>query len=442
MKLDMSNLTNLAEQIVQYAKTIADCEVQVKINSGTEFTAEVREQKIEKLVEASSKAISLKVVLDYKVATASSSDFKEQTIFTMVDNAIKRAKFTSIDKYASLPAKEEVAVKGELLKIFDPNILKTSPEEKIKLATNLEKLAMADKRITASSGAWCGTYINETILANSNGFLNSYKSSSANAGVYMQAGDKDNKVEDGWWSNAIGFEQLDKAETIASKAIHRVTRLLNSRKIASQSVPIVMEPAMTARLLSFFASCVNGRMVYMNQSYLAGKLNEKIAQSDLRIIDDGTMPGKMASRPFDSEGVPTRKMPILEDGVLKNYLLDTYSANKLGLKSTGHAGGSTNFYLDAGKHSPEEIIKSVDKGLLLVKTIGQGTMPSTGSISTGAYGIWIEKGELAYPVHEITINGNLAEILKNIEMIGNDLVFDRSIVGPTIKVNGISISGE
>ena len=258
----------------------------------------------------------------------------------------------------------------------------------------------------------------------------------------MQAGDKDNKVEDGWWSNAIGFAQLDNAETIASKAIHRVTRLLNSRKIASQSVPIVMEPAMTARLLSFFASCLNGRMVYMNQSYLAGKLNEKIAQSDLRIIDDGIMPGKMASRPFDSEGVPTRKMPILEDGVLKNYLLDTYSANKLGLKSTGHAGGSTNFYLDAGKHSPEEIIKSVDKGLLLVKTIGQGTMPSTGSISTGAYGIWIEKGELAYPVHEITINGNLAEILKNIEMIGNDLVFDRSIVGPTIKVNGISISGE
>ncbi len=217
---------------------------------------------------------------------------------------------------------------------------------------------------------------------------------------------------------------------------------MNSRKIPTQSVPLVLEPAMTARILGFLASCISGRMIYMNQSFLAGKINEEIAQKNLKIIDDGTMPGKFGSRRFDSEGVPTRYTPILENGILKNYLLDTYSAKKLNMKSNGHSGGTTNFYLEAGKHSPEDIIKSVDKGLLLVKTIGQGTMPSTGSISTGAYGIWIEKGELTYPVHEITINGNLGDILKNIEMIGNDLVFDRSTVGPTIKVNGISISGE
>jgi len=442
MKLDVNNLLNLSEQIVSYAKSKAKCEAQVAISSGTEFTVEIREQKIEKLVEAGSKIISFKAIVDNKVATASTSDFKEQTILDLVDNAIKRAKYTSKDEFAVLPDKEEIKISADKLKIYDPNILKVSPEKKIKLAMELEKIAMADKRITLSSGAWCGTYISEEYLANSNGFIGSYKSSSSNAGVYMQAGDTDNKVEDGWWDNAIGFDKLDTAENIAKKAIHRVTRLLNSRKIPTQSVPIVMEPAMTARLLGFLASCITGRMIYMNQSYLAGKINQEIAQKNLKIIDDGTMPGKFGSRPFDSEGVPTRVTPILENGILKNYLLDTYSAKKLNMKSTGHAGGTTNFYLEAGKHSPEEIIKSVDKGLLLVKTIGQGTMPSTGSISTGAYGIWIEKGELTYPVHEITINGNLADILKNIEMIGNDLVFDRSTVGPTIKVNGISISGE
>jgi PmbA protein len=177
MKLDVNNLLNLAEQIVSYSKSKAKCEAQVTISSGIEFTAEIREQKIEKLVEAGSKGISLKVIVDNKVATASTSDFKEQTILDLVDNAIKRAQYTSKDDFAVLPPKEVIKISEDKLKIYDPNILKVSPEKKIKLAMELEKIAMADKRITVSSGAWCGTYASEEFLANSNGFVGSYKSS-------------------------------------------------------------------------------------------------------------------------------------------------------------------------------------------------------------------------------------------------------------------------
>ena len=174
---------------------------------------------------------------------------------------------------------------------------------------------------------------------------------------------------------------------------------------------------------------------------MVDKLGEKIANSLVNITDDPHIAGALGSRPYDGEGVPTRKKSIVGDGVLKSYMLDTYSGRKLKMHSTGNASGPGNFYLHAGTHTPQEIIKSVDKGLLLTKTIGQGTVATTGDISKGAFGLWIEKGEIVFPVAEITISGNLGKMLNSIEMIGNDLTFDRSITGPTIKIGEMTISG-
>ena len=226
------------------------------------------------------------------------------------------------------------------------------------------------------------------------------------------------------------------------KAIEQVTRLIGARKVNTQNVPVVFDPQMTAALLGFFRECITGSAIYMNASYLVGKLNTKIASDIVNIYDDPLIPGAIGSRPFDSEGVVSRKNTIIENGILKTYLTDTYSGKKLKMKSTSSASGTSNYYMAAGKTDPKDIIASVKNGLYLTGTIGQGTVPTTGDISKGAYGLWIENGKLSYPVAEITFSGNLITLLNNIEMVGNDLEFNSSTVGPTIKIKDITISGK
>ncbi len=233
-----------------------------------------------------------------------------------------------------------------------------------------------------------------------------------------------------------------KPEAIAREAVHRVTRLIGARKIKTQNVPVVLEPQMTASLLGFFCGCIMGSGVYLKQTFLADKLGQKVGNKNAHIVDDGLMPGVPGAKPFDGEGVPIQKTVILEEGFLKNFLLDTYSARKLQMTSTGHASGPNNVYLIPGDKTPEEIVSSVDSGFLLTGTIGHGTVPTTGDISWGAFGLWIEKGEVAYPVAEVTISGNLGRILNEIEMVGNDLEFKRSINGPTIKIQEMTIGGK
>ena len=199
---------------------------------------------------------------------------------------------------------------------------------------------------------------------------------------------------------------------------------------------------MTAALLRFLAACVDGEAINQKQSFLVEKLGTKVGSDLVTVVDDGLIPGAPGTAPFDSEGVPHRKTSVMEAGTLKSWLLDTYNGRKLKMASTGNAGGPTNLYLAAGKASPAEILKSVDKGFLLTGTLGQGTVPTTGDISRGAFGLWIEKGEIVHPVAEVTISGNLGEVLKNVVMVGNDLDFRRPIAAPTIKIAEMTIGGK
>lgn len=436
-----NNLKELAQELVQYAIKKGANECQVSIGEGTEFSVEIREGNIERLVEAGSKEIALKVIVDNKVATASSSDFSTDTLNSLIENAIKRANLASKDPYAGLPDFEPLNINIENLDLFDFNIVEMPAEQKINFARELEEICLKDKRIKLSAGSAFFSNIGESIIANSKGFVGSYKQTSCGAGVQLQSGSDDNPYEDGWWDYAIHFKELLNTEEIAKIAINRTTRMIGAKKIHTQNVPVVFEPTMTSRLLSFLSGCVSGAAIYLNQSFLVGKINTKVADEKINIIDNGLIPRLPGSRPFDSEGVPTKITPIIESGVLVNYLLDTYSAKKLNMKSNSHAGGPTNFYLMPGNYTPDDIIKSVNKGLLLTSTIGQGTVPTTGDISTGAFGLWIENGEIAYPVSEITISGNLSKILNDVEMIGNDIDYKHQITGPTIKVKEMTISG-
>lgn len=442
MKSISPQLVKFAEQLVHQGKKSGVDEIQAAVSEGREFDVKVLNGEVEKLVEADSRSMSLKVIIDHRVATGSTSDFSEDTLNYLLANTIERARLSGSDPFSGLPDFEEIKITGDQLELVDPAIPAMTPETKIGKARELESICLESQKVGKSYGASFSTYAGNLLLVNSNGFSNGYSRTHCSHGITLQAGEGDHLFDDGWYDSARHLRDLASVETIAEKAVRRVTRMIGARKIETTDVPVIFEPQETASLIQFFIECVDGRNIYLNNSFLTGKLGEKIASPLLSIADNPHLPGGIGSRPFDGEGVPTRFVQIVQDGKLDSYLLNTYEARKLNMKSTGHASGVHNVSLKSGGDSPESIIKSVDRGLLLTDTIGFGRIPSTGDISQGAFGMWIENGELAFPVAEITISGNLGTMLRGIEMIGNDPEKNRSVSGPTIKINAMTISGK
>lgn len=442
----LSELKSLAERMVNLGRSLGADEIQVSIAEALEFNADVRLGNIENLIEAGARYCGFKIIKEKRTAYATSSDLSPDTLRRLVQNAIHRAEHANPDECAGLPAHEERPGESPPLDLCDPEIPEMETEKKIALALETERIALTDKRISNSHGASFETKEVTTILANSFGFLDDYAETFCGLGVGIQAGETDSKVEGFWSSTERHFRDLESPETIAKKAVERTVRQLHPRKIKTQAVPVIFEPPMTSWLLGFIFACISGAAVYQKLSFLSDKLGERIAGENISVVDDGRMPGKLGSRPFDSEGVSTKKNTVIENGLLRNFLCDTYSGKKLDLLTTGNADGSGvgphNFYLLPGSLPPEAIIQNTDKGLILTRTIGHGLNPVTGDISRGAFGLWVEKGEIAYPVAEITIAGNLGKILHQIEDVGNDLEFRSTICGPTIKIQELTVAGE
>jgi len=441
-----SDLMDLAESLVSFGRSQGADEIEVSAVEGTEFNVDVRHGKIENLVEAGSRYLGIKVIKEKKTAFATSSDLSKNSLQRLMRNAIHRAEFANCDEYAGLPPLKEDTFDQEVLDIYDPEISDLDAQEKIALAMKTEKIALSDRRITNSHGASFETKEIKIYLANSLGFKGAYEETIFSLGVGVQAGETDKKVEDFWSSSHRRFRNLETPERVAKKAVERTVRQIHPRKVRTQNVPVIFEPPMTAWLLGFLFSCVSGMAVYQRLSFLADKLGKKVGNEKITVFDDGRMRGKLGTRPFDSEGIPTGQTTVIDKGMLKNFLCNIYSARKLKHRSTGNADGAgvgpNNFYLKAGEMTPEAIIKSTDRGLILIRTIGHGLNPLTGEISRGAYGLWVENGEIAYPVSEITIAGNLGTILKQIDMVGNDLEFRGSISGPTLRIQELTIAGE
>lgn len=441
----IDELKNLAESLVRYGRESGADEVDVGIGDGREFSVDIRLGQIENLVEAGSTHLGLRVVRDMRTAHASSSDLNLETLRRLVRNAVARAQLGSLDECAGLPPPAELKIDAAALDLFDPEVAGLDARRKIHLALETERIALADQRITNSHGASFVTNVGTVIQANSNGFLGTYEQTFCNLSLGLQAGETDEKAEDYWYSVDRFFNNLEPPEAVARMAVDRTVRQLHPRKIPTQNAPVIFEPAMTAWLLAFVAACVSGTAVYQKATFLAERLGDKIGNNRITIYDDGLMPGKLGSRPFDSEGVPCRRTTVVENGVLRNFLCHTYAARKLKLRSTGNADGGAvgpnNFYLAPGLASPQEIIASTRNGLLLTRTIGHGLNPVTGDFSRGAFGLWVENGQVAYPVSEITVSGNLEDLLKNIDIVGNDIDWRSSVCGPTIKVAGLTLAG-
>lgn len=442
---DSSSLQTIAENLVTFGHKNGADEIEISVYEGNEFSVDIRLGKVEKLVEAGPYGLSFRVIKDQKTAFAASSDLTDETLHRLVKNAIERAELANQDEFAGLPELKEIESDESSMKLYDPYISSLESRKKIDLALETERIALQSDKITNSHGSSFETREIQTILVNSKGFSHGYRETFFSLSVGIQAGSTDEKVEDYWGSTDRFFAELESPEEIARNAVDRTLRQLNPKKIKTQNIPVIFEPRMTSWLLGFLFSCISGTSVYQKTSFLADKLGKKIGNDNISVVDDGLMPGKLGTHPFDAEGIPTQKTRVIDMGFLKNFLCNTYAARKLNLKTTGNAEGNSvgpnNFYLEPGLLASQEIIESLDKGLILTKTIGHGLNPVTGDISRGAFGLWVENGEIVHPVSEITISGNLRTILNTIEEVGSDLEFRSAMTGPTIKISEMTVAG-
>ena len=445
-------LLELAQDVVKRAQASGATDAECTIAEGEEFSANVRMREVENLKEAGSRGAGLRILIGKKTGASYTSDLSEEGIQHLVKSAIELADITTEDPHAGLPDPDEFgSIPGDLgLDAADVEALDT--DLKISTAKRAEEAALsADPRITNSEGASFDTHVGSHFFANSRGFSGEYKSSYCSLSTVPVARDGDSMERDYWYTMARGFSGLESPEYVGRTAAQRALRRLHAVKVDTQKVPVVFEPRTARTLLDNIFEAVHGMSIYRHESFLAGKLGEKVASDDLTVIDDATIPGLFGTSPFDDEGVPSRRTVVIERGVLKSYLMNTYAARKLGMKTTGNASrgltgnagiGHGNFFIEKGVQSPEQILAGIPNGFYVTELMGFGVNIVTGDYSRGAAGMWIRNGELAFAVSEVTIAGNLKDMLLGLEVIGSDLEFRGSVAAPTLKIGEMTVGGK
>lgn len=438
--------------VVKRALDGGACQAECTIAEAGEFTASVRMRQLETLKDAGSRAAGVRVLIGRRTGSSYTSDLTREGLDRMIAAALELARLGSEDPQAGLPDPEELGALSDDLQLYSSDIAALDPQARIGLALEAEQAALNyDARIINSEGAAFQAYRGARYFANSFGFSGCYQASSCSLSVVPVAGDGGSMERDYWYSSARCFQKLEPAAAIGRIAAQRVLRRLRPRKAPTQRVPVVFDPRTARSLLGDIFEAVSGDSVYRHASFLAGRLGQTIGSELLTVIDDGTIPALFGTQPFDDEGVRSRRTVVIEKGALRSYLLNSYTARKLGLKTTGNAArgvtgnarvGHGNFYLAPGAESPERIIAGVRNGFYVTELIGSGVNIVTGDYSLGAAGLWIENGELAYPVSGVTIASNLNEMLRLIDAVGSDLEFRGAIAAPTLRIQEMMVSGQ
>ena len=446
------DLKQLATDVVKRAMQGGASAAEAVVREGDEFSTVVRLGHVETLKESGGRSMGLRVFFGQRAASTYTSDFSKQGVEQMIAGALALAKVTSEDPHAGLPAAEQMGQLSADLKLYYDDVYSLPTEERIARARRAEAAAMsADQRISNSEGGSFDAATGRKVLANSLGFVGDYQRSYCSLSAVPIAEQNGAMQRDFWYSVARTLAKLDSPESVGKVAAERTVRRLGAKKVPTARVPVVFEPMVARSLVENIFEAVNGDAIYRGASFLAGKLGEQVAGENVNVIDDGTMPGGFGTSPFDGEGVPTRRTVVIEKGVLKSYLLNTYTARKLNLQTTGNASrglagnpgiGVGNFFLEPGQKSAAEIVTDIKDGLYVTEFLGFGVNLVTGDFSRGASGLWIRNGELAFPVEEITVAGNLREMIRNITAIGNDLEFRGSVASPTIRIDGLTVAGE
>jgi PmbA protein len=441
-------LKQIARDVLRFAQEKGASDAVVEITEGDGLSVTVRKGQVETIEQNKDKGIGVTVYLGQGKAirrgNASTSDFSTQSLKDTVEAAYNIARFTAEDDCAGLPEEALFEMQPRDLKLCYPWLL--SAGEAVELALRAENATFAvDKRITNSEGANVHAQQSHFVLANSRGFIAGYPYSRHTVSASPIAGRGSNMQRDGWYSSERDARRLAKPEAIGRYAAERALSRLNARKLDTRKCPVLFEAPLAAGLLGAFVQAVSGGALYRKSTFLNNSMGTAVFGADIQIVEDPHQAGAVGSAPFDEEGVRTHKRDVVKDGVVQGYFLSTYSARKLGMQTTGNAGGSHNLSITSSLTKPGDnfkaMLKKLDTGLLVTELMGQGTNYVTGDYSRGASGYWVERGVIQYPVEEITIAGNMKDMLKDIVAIGSDTLIRGTKQTGSILISNMTIAG-
>jgi PmbA protein len=437
---DSGRLQSLTRDALDYARQKGATAVEAEVSEGYGQTVTVRHGEVETIEYNRDKGIGVTVYLGQQRGHASTSDFSSKALRDTVEAALSIARFTAADDCAGLADAELLAQDIPDLQLWHP--WGVAVDRAIELARACESAGFAvDKRISNSEGASVSTQESHFVYGNSHGFLAGYPGSRHSIGCSLIAGEDDGMQRDDWYDVARSPSDMVTPESVGKRAAERAVRRLDSRKIATTQVPVLFEAPIASSLLGHFVSAVSGGSLYRKSSFLLDSLGQPVFSPIVQISDLPHVLKGLGSSPFDGEGVATQARDVVKDGVLQGYFLGSYSARKLGMRSTGNAGGNHNLILSDTGDDFAALLKKMNRGLLVTELMGQGVNQVTGDYSRGAAGYWVENGEISYPVQEITIAGNLKEMFRNIAAIGNDVLRHGSRQCGSVLIEPMTIAG-
>ncbi len=437
----ISTLQQIARDILEHAKKGGATACETNISDGFGQTVTVRQNAVETIEYNRDKSLSVTVYIGQKRGNASTSDFSPQAISDTVAAALSIARYTADDDCAGLAEAKLLATNYSQPNLYYP--WQISVEEAIELAKTCEQAAFAaDKRITNSEGATISVSESQFIYANSLGFMGGYPLSRHSISCAMIAEHNDSKQRDYWYSVARDAADLEAVQSIGEKAGKRSAARLGARKIETCEIPVLFEAPIASGLIGHFANAVSGGSLYRKSSFLLNSIGQQVFAPTIQILERPHIHKGLASAPFDDDGVSTVDRNVVDNGVVQGYFLGSYSARKLGLRTTGNAGGAHNLIMQNNAQiSFDALLKQMNTGLLVTELLGHGVNPVTGDYSRGASGFWVENGEIRYPVEEITIAGNLKDMFKSIQAIGDDVVVRGSKQCGSVLIDRMTVAG-
>ncbi len=447
-------LESIALHALEAARKAGATQADVLLVEGDDREVRVRDQEIEFVKQAQGRGLGIRALVagtgGMRTAIVSTSDLAPQTVERMAHEAVALARETAPDPHAGLPDAGFASDRPELA-LFDPADHGVAIAARIAEARRAESAARkSDPRIINSEGSQASSGFAHVVYANSQGFVGDY--ASASHGLFCEpiAQGDGGMQRDHWSTSARRLADLEDAAEVGRTAARRALRRLGAKRITTSEVPVLFDSRTAPSLVGQLASCVSGYSIYRQSSFLEGRMGEQIASELVSVIDDGRLPGRLGSKPFDGEGLATRRNVLVRNGRLESWLLDHYSSRKLGLTSTGSAArgtgsaprvGTTNLWLEPGQKTLEELIAEIDRGLLVTELIGMGFNPTTGDYSRGAAGLWIEKGEIVHPVEEITIASRMQDMLLGVDRVGSELEWHGRTASPPIRIAAMMVAG-
>ena len=435
-------LREISEQVLSLSKKHGASDAELSLSRGTGLSVEVHMDNVDKLEYHRDQGLNLTVYMGQHTGTASSSDLSPQAIEDTVKAACNIAKFTGEDEFSGLADADLMAGDTPDLDLYHPWDL--SAEAAIDIARDCENAARRfDKRIINSDGAGISTYSGMTLMANTHGFTGIIPSSRHNlsCSVIGQAPHDDAMQRDYWYSTSRQQHTLESAQSVGEKAAERTLARLKSRQISTRQASVLYSPETARSIIGHFTSAIAGGAQYRKSTFLLDCVNEKVFPEFIRLHEQPHLTLGFGSAYFDKEGVATQNRDIVTEGVVQDYIMSSYSARQLGLKTTANAGGTHNLTLDSTGQGFKELLEQLGTGLYVTELIGSGVNSMTGDYSRGAAGFWVEKGDIQYPVEEITIAGNLKEMFQNIQAVGNDIDLRSGTRTGSILIDGMMIAG-